>query len=204
MRRLQPKNKIYGELQLRRLQTLDQCLQQVEATCGNDALCSAAKSACVECDVVIKMHQQLIKMKHQLERKRKKEESKQDAKRKEDEMGGKQEGDPEPKAPKDKKKDEKLLTLHSFIETVKHQNRPILQALISSAQATNKKLTVSNETLDPKLDRLKVSHFQALAEEGALEPGHEKCRWIRDAFDVEALASQMDENAQVELRTAIE
>ena len=62
----------------------------------------------------------------------------------------------------------------------------------------------STQKLNPKLDRLKVSHFQALAEEGALEPGHEKCRWIRDAFDVEALASQMDENAQVELRTAIE
>ena len=44
----------------RRLKALDQCLQQVEATCGNDALCSAAKAACVECDVVIKMHQQLL------------------------------------------------------------------------------------------------------------------------------------------------
>ena len=53
-------------------------------------------------------------------------------------------------------------------------------------------------------NRLKVSHLQALAEEGALEPGHEKCKWIRDAFDVEALASKMEENAQKELRAAIE
>ena len=62
----------------------------------------------------------------------------------------------------------------------------------------------STRKLDPKLDRLKVSHFQALAEEGALEPGHEKCKWIRDVFDVEAQASQMEDNAQVELRAAIE
>ena len=45
----------------RRLKALDQCLQQVEVakTRGNKEL-SAAKAACVECDVVIKMHQQLL------------------------------------------------------------------------------------------------------------------------------------------------
>jgi len=60
------------------------------------------------------------------------------------------------------------------------------------------------QKLSAQNNRLKVSHLQALAEEGALEPGHEKCKWIRDAFDVEALASKMEENAQKELRAAIE
>ena len=46
----------------RRLKALDQCLQQVEVEKrrGNKESCSAAKAACVECDVVIKMHQQLL------------------------------------------------------------------------------------------------------------------------------------------------
>ncbi len=53
-------------------------------------------------------------------------------------------------------------------------------------------------------DRLKVAHYLALAEQGALEPGNPKCSWIRKAFDVEAMASQMEENALKELRAAIE
>ncbi len=46
----------------RRLNALDKCLQQLEVakTRGNKALYSAARAACVECDVVIKMHQQLL------------------------------------------------------------------------------------------------------------------------------------------------
>jgi hypothetical protein len=83
----------------------------------------------------------------------------------------------------------------------KQHHRPIIAALVKAAQAKNEK---SGGIQNSKDDRLKLSHYQALAEQGFLEPGHEKCSWIRGAFDVEALASQMEENALKELRAAIE
>ena len=46
--------------QHKRLKTLRDCLLEVERTRHDDKLCSTAKAACIECDVVIKMHQQLL------------------------------------------------------------------------------------------------------------------------------------------------
>ena len=44
--------------QHRRLKTLHECL--VDIDCDDEAKCSAAKAAYVECDLIIKMHQQLV------------------------------------------------------------------------------------------------------------------------------------------------
>jgi hypothetical protein len=90
-------------------------------------------------------------------------------------------------------------TLKSFLHFLKPHNKPIYQALIKSAQDVNKALEgevgAKSEPLNAKDNRLKVAHYLALAEGGALEPGHPKCSWIRRAFDVEAVSSQMGENA---------
>jgi hypothetical protein len=98
--------------------------------------------------------------------------------------------------------------LRSFLHFLKPHNTAIYQAFIKSAQDVNKALegevSAKSETLNAKDNRLKVAHYLALAEQGALEPGNPKCSWIRKAFDVEAVASQMEENALGELRAAIE
>ncbi len=43
----------------RRLKKLHDCLQEIDETCDDKSKCSAAKAAFIECDVIIKMHQQL-------------------------------------------------------------------------------------------------------------------------------------------------
>jgi hypothetical protein len=91
--------------------------------------------------------------------------------------------------------------LNSVLDSWKQQHKPVIAALVKVAQAKNKE---SGGIQNSKDDRLKLSHYQALAGQGFLEPVHEKCSWIRGAFDIEALASQMEENALAELRAAIE
>jgi hypothetical protein len=156
------KHKIEDELQLKRLQTLHDCLKGIENTRDDEAKCSAAKSACIECDVILKMHQQLPKIKARHD-----------------------------------------YTLHSLLETVKQENKPILHALITAAENGSVRLKDS-DAQSPQLNRLKVSHYQALAEQGNLEPGNHNCGWIRGAFDVAALKPHMEETALAELSAAIE
>jgi hypothetical protein len=93
--------------------------------------------------------------------------------------------------------------LNSVLDSWNQHHKPVIAALIKAAHAKNKE-SGGIQRLNSKDDRLKFLHYQALAEQGFLEPGHEKCSWIRGAFDVEALASQMEENALAELRAAIE
>ncbi len=103
--------------------------------------------------------------------------------------------------------------LRSFLSVLKGHSKLIFQALNTSAQFFNKAATGDTGTngaekelkkLSAKDNRLKVSYYQALAEQGDLEPGNPNCKWIRDAFDVEALASQMEETALKNLEKAIE
>ena len=170
-----------------RLETLHRCLQDIQNSKDDAQKYSSAVAAWIECDVFFTIHQQLAKIKAQRESAQKDEE------KKSSQQGR---GGPEPRPDP---------TLHSLLETVKRENKPILQYFIKSAHVANLKLqgTQSDKTT-LKENWLKLSHYQALAEQGFLEPGHEKCSWIRGAFDVEALASQMEENALAELRAAIE
>jgi hypothetical protein len=177
----QQKYNIGDELQQRRTAMLRQCLLDIDVSCNDELKCSAAKAAFMECDVIIKMHQQLPKFKVK---------------------------DPDGKTNDDNRKQsdhKKDRTLHSLLDEVKQQNKPILKALIKMAKGgsvKSKKTDAESESFQH--DRLKVAHYLALAEGGALEPGNPKCSWIRRAFDVEAVASQMDENALAELKAAIE
>ncbi len=156
---------------------LHECLQEIESTAEDEAKCCAAKAACMQCDVIIKMHQQLPKIKEYIQ---KDEESKMKA-------GG----------PKHKKN----YHLHSLLHIVQQESKPIF--FIKTAKSNDAKLNeIDSESQTSKDSRLEVS--QALAEQGDLEPGNPKSKWIRDEFDVEALASQMEENALAELKAAIE
>ena len=177
----QQKYNIVDELQQRRTAVLRQCLIDIDVSCNDELKCSAAKAAFMECDVIIKMHEQLPKFKVK----------DQDSKTNDDN-----------RKQSDHKKDR---TLHSLLDAVKQENKPILNALIKTAKVGSvkcKKMDAESEGFQH--DRLKVAHYLALAEQGALEPGNPKCSWIRKAFDVEAMASQMEENALRELRSAIE
>ena len=105
-------------------------------------------------------------------------------------------------------------TLNSFLDLVKQHNRPILNVLTATAQAANlaaasgakSSFEVNGETekLIGKDDRLKMSHYQALAEQGCLTPGHPQIRWMREAFDVQALASKLERDSLVQLQEAVE
>jgi hypothetical protein len=97
-------------------------------------------------------------------------------------------------------------TLNSILDFLKQHSRPILKEMIKWAQvpAAASSYAHGPRNLSAKDDRLKVSYYQALAEQGDLEPGNEKCSWIRDIFHMEARASQMEETAHAELQAAIE
>ena len=105
-------------------------------------------------------------------------------------------------------------TLNSFLDLVKQHNRPILNVLTAAAQAANSaaasgaksSFEVNGETekLIGKDDRLKMSHYQALAEQGCLQPGHPQIRWMREAFDVQALASKLGRDSLAQLQEAVE
>jgi hypothetical protein len=162
-----------------RLNTLHALVQEIELVRGDERKCSAAKAACIECDIIFTIRQQLSKIKDVTESAQKQEQ--------------------------DRMEQRIDMTLYSLLDVVDREMKPILQALIKSAHAMNLKAqgsVVEGQSL--KENRLKFSYYQALAEQGFLEPGHEKCSWIRGAFDAEALASQMDETALTKLRAAIE
>jgi hypothetical protein len=173
----QKKCKIDDNLQHGRLKMLHQCLEEIESTAGDEAKCNAAKAACIQCDVIIKMHQQLPKIKDYIQKDHDLENKK---------------GSP---------KHKKNYYLHSLGRIAQEDKKPIF--FIKTAKSSDTKLKETDfESQSLNDNRLEVS--QALAEQGDLEPGNPNCKWIRDAFDVEALASQMEETELAELKSAIE
>jgi hypothetical protein len=186
--RLQQRNIYQDESHHRRLEKLKQYLQEVERARDDVLRRSAAKAACIECDLIMKIHQLLPKINPQPQSIEKDRDCKGQT--------------AVPKHQKSKK--DHLRSLQSLFESVKQDNRLILQELFKASSAANLREADSVEGLSAKDDRLKVSYYQALAEQGDLEPGNEKCSWIRDIFHMEARASQMEETAYAELQAAIE
>ncbi len=154
-------------------------MHEIESVCDDERKRSAAKAAFIECDIIFSIRQQLARIKDLHETAHGLEPRRQESKSE--------------------------ISLYSLLDTVEREHSTILHALIASAHAMNLKCQgAGSEEQGLKENRLKFSYYQALAEKGFLEPGHDKCSWIRGAFDVGALASQMDEAALAKLRSAIE
>ena len=75
--------------------------------------------------------------------------------------------------------------LATFLYTLKQQNDSIFDALINAAK---------------RAGILEVAHLRALADGGALEPGHEQCKWIREAYADATVIREVYDDTTIKLR----